>query len=125
MAESRDPLTSSLPRMWVGRGTLLAVGQTLHRTNGLLGVVAAAALKPGEISGVRFVTVTGDQITMLTASGFQLRLGDNSALGLKLAIAKRIIAVVGAQIGADSYLDVSVPQRPVVGSSNSQLASTG
>jgi hypothetical protein len=125
MAESRDPLTSSLPRMWVGPGTLLSVGQTLRRTNGLIAAVVAARLRPDTIPGVRFVTVTGDQITLRTASGFQVRLGDNSSLALKLVIANRIIAALGTEISSDSYLDVSVPERPVVGSSNSQVESTG
>jgi cell division septal protein FtsQ len=123
MGRIAQPADSALPRMWVGKGTLLRVGQTLTAHNGLLGAVAAAGLGPGLIpSGVRFVTVSGTDVTLIMRSGFQIRLGDIGQLQLKLAIAQRIIAYLGSAIADDAYLDVSVPARPVVGSANSQLS---
>jgi len=51
-------------------------------------------------------------------SGLELRLGDASDLKLKLAIARRVLAAVGG--GRGSYVDVSVPERPVA-STNPQV----
>ena len=45
----------------------------------------------------------------------QVRLGDAGDLRLKLAIAKRILRVVGGT-AATGYVDVSVPERPVANS---------
>jgi cell division protein FtsQ len=116
MAESGRPLASALPRMWVPRGTPLGVGETLGRANGLLAAAAAGALGPRTIpGGVRFLTVVAGQITLITPSGFQIRLGDNGQLALKLTIAARIMAYLGANLASDGYVDVSVPERPVVG----------
>jgi hypothetical protein len=49
-----------------------------------------------------------------------LRLGDPSDLHLKVAIARRILAVSGAVTAGTGYLDVSLPQRPVL-ATNSQV----
>lgn len=126
MAETRQFATSSLPRFWVKTTTPLSVGETLRRSQGLLAAAAASALTPGAIPGeVRSLTQRGGDITLLTGSGFQIRLGDIGELALKLTIAERIIAYAGAGISADAYVDVSVPERPVLGSHNSQVEGTG
>jgi hypothetical protein len=126
MRRTTDPRASTLPRLWASRSTPLVVGETLRRSNGLLAAAAAAAAKPGTVSGgVRVVTVSDGSVTLVTPSSFQIRLGDVGDLGLKLAIARRIVSYAGASIANDVYVDVSVPQRPVLGSKNSQLGSTG
>ena len=57
-------------------------------------------------------------------SGLEIRFGDRQDLRLKLAIAPRILATVA--VGATrGYIDVSVPERPVVGSAKSQAGGTG
>ena len=50
-------------------------------------------------------------------SGLQVRLGDAGDLRLKLVVARRILAATGRRI-SDGYVDVSVPERPVVGPVN-------
>jgi hypothetical protein len=52
----------------------------------------------------------------------ELRLGDPTDVRLKLAIARRALAQLPP--GA-TYLDVSVPGRPVAGADNPQLSGTG
>ena len=47
-------------------------------------------------------------------SNFELRLGDTSDLRLKLAIARRILNSTGAVTAGPGYLDVSLPERPVL-----------
>jgi hypothetical protein len=65
---------------------------------------------------VRQVLVDG-VLTLVLASGTELRLGDSGDLRLKLSIAKRLLPLAaGAR-----YVDVSVPERPVAGS-NPQVA---
>jgi len=55
-------------------------------------------------------------LTFLLASGLELRLGDLRAVPLKLTIASRVLPSLLAQ-GGYVYLDVSVPERPVAGTS--------
>jgi hypothetical protein len=59
-------------------------------------------------------------LTLTLGGGLELRLGDAGDLRLKLAIARRILGVTGAATAGGGYLDVSVPERPVL-SSNSQV----
>jgi hypothetical protein len=66
------------------------------------------------------VRVRRRELTFLLGSGLQLRLGQLQAIPLKLAVADRIVPGVLAQ-GGYAYLDVSVPARPVAGTTlNSQ-----
>jgi hypothetical protein len=59
-------------------------------------------------------------LTFLLGSGLELRLGPLRALPLKLAIAQRVVPGLLAR-GGYLYLDVSVPARPVAGTTlNSQ-----
>ena len=53
----------------------------------------------------------------MLGTGTELRLGDSGDIRLKLSIAKQILP----NANGASYLDVSVPERPVAGY-NSQVA---
>ena len=53
-------------------------------------------------------------------SGLELRLGDTGDLRLKLAVARQMLLLQGPDTSAD-YIDVSVPERPVVGGGNPQV----
>jgi hypothetical protein len=70
------------------------------------------------------VRESGTELTLVLRSGLQVRLGGVGDLRLKLAIARRILRAVGADSGSTGYLDVSVPERPVIAGSNAQV-STG
>ena len=48
-------------------------------------------------------------------SGLELRLGDSGDLRLKLAVARRAARCSQGPDPAAAYIDVSVPERPVVG----------
>ena len=63
---------------------------------------------------------TDKELTLVLRSGLELRLGDAGDLRLKLAVARRILLLQGAETSAD-YIDVSVPERPVVGGLNTQV----
>jgi hypothetical protein len=66
----------------------------------------------------------GSELTFVLRSGLEVRLGDLGDLRLKLAIARRILQAVGADATTTGYLDVSVPERPVIAGPNAQV-STG
>jgi cell division protein FtsQ len=108
------PRLSSLPRLWVRNTVQLTVGQPLPPA--LAGASAALAVLRGAglPGGVTTVEAGRDELTLKLAGGFEIRLGDPGDLRLKLAIARRILRATGAATSGATYLDVSVPERPVV-----------
>ena len=107
-----------LPRIWVPRSVDIAVNSTLGGV-GARGVAAVAPLRPLRMSAdVRQVLTADGELTLVLGSGTELRLGNSGDLRLKLSIAKQLIPLTK---GA-SYVDVSVPERPVAGY-NPQVAS--
>jgi hypothetical protein len=68
---------------------------------------------------VRSVLVTPDEVSLRLRSGLELRLGAATAVPLKLVIARRIAPTLGAD-QARLYVDVTAPDRPVVGVRKSQ-----
>lgn len=64
----------------------------------------------------RSVRAGEGELTLLLASGLELRLGNEADLRLKLAVSGRILpTLVPRWEGGPAYLDVSVPERPVAG----------
>jgi cell division protein FtsQ len=120
----RNPRKSSLPRTWVPLGTQVTVGDRLPAGAGGLAAVALAPLRGGLLTQVRTVETDGPDVAFVLRSGLQVRLGDKADLRLKLVIARRILAILGTS-ATSGYVDVSVPERPVVGSNNSQVTGTG
>lgn len=107
-----------LPRVWVPRSVTRAVNQDLS------GDAAEAVLAVAPLGAMRFPVrvasagVVSGTLTLVLASGQEIRLGDSRDLRLKLAVAARILRLApGAR-----YIDVSVPDRAVAGF-NSQLSS--
>ncbi|HEX4525547.1 MAG TPA: FtsQ-type POTRA domain-containing protein [Gaiellaceae bacterium] len=114
------PRRSTLPRLWVTKDVHVVVGERL----GAGPTEAASALSllrraplPG---GVRVVRAGGKELTLVLGGGLEVRLGDDGDLRLKLAIARRILHQAKAATFGSGYLDVSVPERPVL-SVNPQL----
>jgi hypothetical protein len=126
MRQLRTPKRSSLPRVWVPKGTVVDVGAILPAANGGLAAAALAPVRRDAFpSGVRFVRASSSELTLVLDSGLEIRLGDLGDLRLKLAIAHRILRAVGAVSSTVGYLDVSVPERPVIKESYSRVSSTG
>jgi cell division septal protein FtsQ len=108
------PHLSHFPRLYVARKDLqVRVGEPLPSTVG----AAATALAPLQGAplpgGVRLVR-GGKELTLVLGGGLEVRLGDQGDLQLKLAIARRILRATAAPASAGDYLDVSVPERPVL-----------
>jgi cell division protein FtsQ len=104
----------NLPRLWIAKGPLFQVG---GMAPGELDE-PLAAISP--LTGMRFparvvsVRAGNDELTLVLRSGLELRLGDATAVGLKLAVAAKVLPLVA---DGTRYVDVSVPERPVAGSS--------
>jgi cell division protein FtsQ len=99
-----------LPRLWVRRGATIRVGGQIPA--GLISATRALAAAHavglgGQVKGVR---LTGDELTLALRRGLELRLGRTADIGMKLAIAREVLRLVDSDA---TYIDVSVPQRPV------------
>jgi cell division protein FtsQ len=125
MATVRHPRRSELPRLWLPASVPVNVGERLPLYDGSLAAAAVAPIAPG-VFHVRTVVSSKSALTLVLGSGTQIRLGDLGDLELKLAVARRILRVGTAEgvAAGSAYVDVSVPERPVLGTPNSQVAST-
>jgi hypothetical protein len=104
----------------------VTLGETLGAKEGGLAAAALAPLSRGTFpTSVRTVRQAGSELTLVLRSGLEVRLGGLGDLRLKLAIARRILHAVHADGTSTGYLDVSVPERPVIAGSNSQLSTGG
>jgi len=61
---------------------------------------------------VKGVRTSGEEMTLVLRQGTEVRLGRDADVGMKLVIARKVLALVGRDT---AYIDVSVPQRPVAG----------
>jgi hypothetical protein len=105
----------ALARIWVATGTTrLSPGATVA------GDLRTAVRAVTPLAGRRFpsrvlsVSATDEALTLRLRSGLEVRLGDAADVGLKLVVARRVIPLL--QPGT-RYVDVSVPERPVAGTS--------
>jgi hypothetical protein len=54
-------------------------------------------------------------LTLVLRDRFEIRLGNADELGLKLEVARRVLAAIRATGSPATYVDVAVPERPVAG----------
>lgn len=114
---ARVPLQSAppLPRIWLPTRTQLRLGAFLPSAEG--GSAAEAlGLASRFPAPIRAASLVGGSLVFRLRSGLELRLGDRADLRLKLAVARHALPAVPAGM---TYLDVSVPGRPVAGSNPS------
>ena len=109
----------SLPRIWVERAMPIELGGLLDAEPARL-AGAAAVLARSPFAG-RVMTARSDEgrVTFVLRSGLELRVGRPVDIPLKLAVARQVLTTVRPG-GPGSYLDLAVPERPVV-RHNSQL----
>jgi len=117
----RNTRISRLPRAWVPADAHVTVGATLAEDNGAIAAAAVATVAAAHFpERPRFVRTSDGILTLVLHTGTQIRLGDLSDARLKLAIARRILRVTGGDI-IGGYVDVSVPERPVVAPAHPQV----
>ena len=120
MAPAPTGTQRSLPRIWLTQSGDPEAGAALIDRQGLRAVRALAiARRTGFRTRIWNAKAQAHELTFLLGSGLQLRLGDVRAVRLKLAVATRVLPQLRG--GGYTYLDVSVPGRPVAGT-NSQPA---
>lgn len=105
---------SRLPRLWVKKDVPLTVGAPLPRTLAPAAETVAVARSAGLPGGVAAIRVGSAELTLELGGGLDIRLGDDGDLRLKLAIARRILRLTAGATAAGGYLDVAVPERPVL-----------
>ena len=117
--EIKNGTRPGLPRIWVPTAAQVSPGAFLAPADG---GTAARALELAAGFPARFSTVSfaHGELTMRLRLGLELRLGDPVDVRLKLAIARRALRLLPP---GSTYLDVTVPQRPVAGS-NPQVSTS-
>jgi cell division septal protein FtsQ len=110
-----------LPRIWLPEGDLRA-GGFISDERARVAVATASQVPERFPVRVRAVRVREGSRTLALATGSEVRLGDGTALALKLAVAARVLrSLARDERLALAYLDVTVPERPV-GATDSQLS---
>ncbi len=110
----------ALARIWVTRATVVAAGEFIDAAAG--GITARTlALASRFPARIETASLAHDELVYRLRSGLELRLGQPTDIRLKLAIARRALTQLPT---GTTYLDVSVPGRPVAGA-DSQLSSRG
>jgi cell division septal protein FtsQ len=110
-------------RIWIAPTTGVALGERVSDARAARALRILVPLVRGRFPArVRTVRVDGE-LTVVLATGLELRLGDETELPLKIAVARRIVPTLPvAEAAAAGYLDVSVPERPVAPATlNSQV----
>lgn len=110
-----EPLRSAtlpkLPRIWASAHTPVRLGAELA-TAGATVAARAVGLAGAFGSRVASAAYSNGELTFRLHSGLVLVLGDGRDLRLKLAVAERVLTLLPA---GSTFLDVSVPGRPVSG----------
>ena len=102
----------ALPRIWVPTATPVTVGGFLDPAHGGTAARSLALVTVRFPARIALASFANGELAFRLRSGLELRLGDPTDVRLKLAIARR--ALYALPPGA-TYLDVSVPRRPVAG----------
>jgi cell division protein FtsQ len=114
---------AGLPRIWVPAKTRVAPGAFVAEGAGgaAARALAVASRFPAHIVAA---SARADELVFRLRSGVELRLGAPADVRLKLAVARRALGLLPA---GSTYLDVSVPGRPVAGvaSADNPQVSTG
>lgn len=100
-----------LPRIWLASRVPVALGALLPPAAG--GAAARAVGLAGAFaSRVASASDAGGALVFQLRSGIELRLGSPGGIRLKVAVSRRALRVLPY---GTTYLDVSVPARPVAG----------
>jgi cell division septal protein FtsQ len=106
-----------LPRIWAPRSVAIAVAAPIADRSVRTAVKVLAELRrAGSKLSLTNVVASDGTLTLVTSSRIELRFGDATQTALKLAVVEKILADLGpAPAGSIGYLDVSLPSRPVAG----------
>jgi cell division protein FtsQ len=107
----------ALPRIWLPQAAEVDVGSILADGDGGAAARALTAFASSRFPRrVAWARVDAGSLRLGLRSGLELRFGALTELQLKIAIAQSILPTLPLPTnGGPSYLDVSVPDRPVAG----------
>jgi cell division protein FtsQ len=106
----------AVPRIWLPQGFDVQVGAFLTDDAGAAARALEAFVAAGFAHRVTWARVQNGSLTAGLRSGLQVQLGEPVDLELKIAIVRSILSTLSAPAaGGPTYLDVSVPERPVAG----------
>lgn len=100
------------PRLWLAKGTTIRLGGLVPAGWVPATRALAEAHSVGLGSRVKGIRPQGDELTLVLRRGTEVRLGRAVEVRLKLTVAAKVLRLVDS---GTSYVDVSVPQRPVAG----------
>ena len=100
-----------LPRIWIPARTPVGAGAEVGAP-GVRATTRAVALAGTFASRVATASDANGVLVFHLRSGLELVLGGGGDIGLKVAVAERALALLP---GGSTFLDVSVPSRPVSG----------
>ena len=119
-----EPLASTaiphLPRIWISTRTHVRTGGQVSGA-GAASVARAAGIAGAFASRIVSATYTHGTLVFRLRSGLELLLGDPRDVKLKLAVAQRVLPMLPA---GSTFLDVSIPGRPVSGTGSSSISTT-
>ena len=115
----------ALPRVWIPAGASPEPGELMQSSTAIASARAIGRLP--QPFPLRVVSARGsiDDLTLIVgeADGVEVRLGEAESLTLKLQVAAQVLrSLPRFEAQALTYLDVSVPERPVASWSNSEGA---
>jgi cell division septal protein FtsQ len=111
-------LRRPLPVVWLPRafepeiGAIVRVGELARAVAAL---AQARAVEPRFARRIWYVRSGEHGLTIVLRDRLELRLGNEHDLPLKLEAAKRVVAALRVSPEPAAYVDVSVPARPVAG----------
>ena len=118
-------LRRPLPVVWLPPAFEPEIGTILRADDaaGAVGAVTAATSSEPSLARAIWYVKSGEEgLTLVLRDRLELRLGNANELTLKLRVAKHVLAAVRASGSPATYVDVSVPDRPVAGTTlNSQV----
>jgi cell division protein FtsQ len=101
---------TTLPRIWLGGGTHIRVGELLPPATG--GITRSLGQAGAFSRRVATASLVGGTLVFHLRSGIELLLGTPAGIPLKTAVATEALQAFPA---GSAFLDVSVPGRPVSG----------
>jgi cell division septal protein FtsQ len=111
-------LRRPLPVVWVPRAFEPEVGTILGAGESARAVVALAEARerlPRFAETFWYVKPGAEGMTIVLRDRLELRLGNGKELTLKVRVAQSVLKAVRSTGTAAAYIDVSVPERPVAG----------
>jgi cell division protein FtsQ len=120
MARLPSAADASLPRIWVPARTPVRLGVELT-ASGAAATARAVGLAGGFAARVATASYTSGVLAFHLRSGLELVLGGSGDVRLKVAVAARTLPAVPASA---TFLDVTVPSRPVSGAGSPAVSVT-